>query len=50
MQYLKFALNILMMLFSLMVFTLICRTIATFIGEKIGFAKFLKHMWQKLKR
>lgn len=50
MYYIQFVLNVLIVLFIAMVFTIIYMKIANYVGKQLGFEKFFKYIWKKFKR
>ena len=49
MDYIHYALNILIDIFIIIVITKICMVVANYVGEQLGLGKFFIHLWQKIR-
>ncbi|WP_187296217.1 hypothetical protein [Tepidibacter mesophilus] len=50
MDYIYYALNLLMVLFIFIAITRIYMRIAGYIGEQLGFGKFFIYLWKKIRK
>ena len=46
----KFVLGVLFVLFIYIIITKIFMEVANYVGEKLGFAKFFKYLWRKIRK
>ena len=50
MDYIYFALKIIMVLFTLIVITIIYMGVANYVGEKLGLGEFFIYLWRKIRK